>query len=74
LPLSVAAVTICLTAAPAAAASNEEFGIILPATDRLENGFDEDHRSLPADGRPVGLLNQHRQSVPAVGTGHPHDL
>ena len=40
LPLSVAAVTICLTAAPAAAASNEECSIILPATDRLENGFD----------------------------------
>ena len=40
----------------------------------VEHHTDEDHRSLPADDRPVGLLNQDRQSVPAVHVGHPHDL
>jgi hypothetical protein len=38
-PLAVAAVAMCLTAAPAAAAGDWECGIILPAADRLENGF-----------------------------------
>ena len=38
-PLSIAAVTMCLTAAPVAAAGDEECNIILPAADRLENGF-----------------------------------
>jgi hypothetical protein len=38
-PLSIAAVTMCLTAAPAAAAGDGECAIILPATDRLENAF-----------------------------------
>jgi hypothetical protein len=38
-PLAVAAVAMCLTAAPAAAAGDWECSIILPAADRLENGF-----------------------------------
>jgi hypothetical protein len=38
-PLSIAAVTMCLTAAPAAAAGDGECNIILPAADRLENVF-----------------------------------
>ena len=39
-PLSVAAVTMCLTATPAAAAGDWECTVILPAADRLQNGFD----------------------------------
>jgi hypothetical protein len=39
-PLSIAAVTMCLTAAPAAAAGDWECTVIVPAADRLENGFD----------------------------------
>jgi hypothetical protein len=39
-PLSVAAVTMCLTAAPAAAAGDWECTVILPAADRLQSGFD----------------------------------
>ncbi len=38
-PLSVATVLICLTAAHAAAAGDHECNIILPAADRLENAF-----------------------------------
>jgi hypothetical protein len=39
-PLSVAAVTMCLTAGPAAAAGDWECTVILPAADRLQSGFD----------------------------------
>ena len=39
-PLSVAAVTMCLTAAPAPAAGDWECTVILPASDRLQNAFD----------------------------------
>jgi len=39
-PLSVAAVTMCLTAAPAPAAGDWECTVILPAADRLQSGFD----------------------------------
>jgi hypothetical protein len=39
-PLSVAAVTISLTAAPAAAAGDWECTVILPASDPLQNAFD----------------------------------
>ncbi|WP_231639704.1 hypothetical protein [Mycobacterium sp. Marseille-P9652] len=39
MPLSVATLTLCLTAAPAAAAVDWECAIILPAADRLENVF-----------------------------------
>jgi hypothetical protein len=42
-PLSVAAVTMCLTtltAEPAAAAGNWECAIIVPAADQLQNAFD----------------------------------
>jgi hypothetical protein len=38
-PLLIAAVTMCLTASPAAAAGDGECDIILPAADRLENVF-----------------------------------
>jgi hypothetical protein len=38
-PFVVAAVAMCLTAAPAVAAGDWECSIILPAADRLENGF-----------------------------------
>jgi hypothetical protein len=38
-PLSVAAVTMCLTAAPAAAAGDWECTVILPASDRLQSAF-----------------------------------
>jgi hypothetical protein len=38
-PLLIAAVTMCLTAAPAAAAGDGECDIILPAADRLDNVF-----------------------------------
>jgi hypothetical protein len=38
-PLLIAAVTMCLTAAPAAAVGDGECNIILPAADRLENVF-----------------------------------
>jgi len=39
-PLSIAAVTMCLTAAPSAAAGDWECTVILPAADRLQSGFD----------------------------------
>ena len=39
-PLSVATVTMCLTAAPAAVAGDGECAVILPASDQLENAFD----------------------------------
>ena len=38
-PLAVAAATICLAAAPTAAAGDGDCAIILPAADRLENVF-----------------------------------
>jgi hypothetical protein len=38
-PLLIAAVAMCLTASPAAAAGDGECDIILPAADRLENVF-----------------------------------
>ncbi len=39
LPLALAAVLMWLTAVPAAAAGDQECNVILPAADRLENGF-----------------------------------
>lgn len=39
LPLSVAAVAMCLAAAPVAAAGDNDCGTILPAADQLENVF-----------------------------------
>lgn len=41
-PLAIATVTMSLTAGPAAAAGGAECDIILPAADRLENGFNLD--------------------------------
>ena len=58
-PLSVAAVTICLTAAPAAAAGDWECNIILPAADRLENGFNV----VSPSGTPSYVAGQIRNAL-----------
>jgi hypothetical protein len=58
-PLSVAAVTMCLTAAPAAAAGDWECGIILPAADRLENGFN----LVSPSGTPSYVASQIRNAL-----------
>ncbi len=58
-PLSVAAVTICLTAAPAAAAGDWECNIILPAADRLENGFN----LVSPSGTPSYVAGQIRNAL-----------
>jgi hypothetical protein len=58
-PLSVAAVTMCLTAAPAAAAGNEECNIILPAADRLEGVFD----LVSPSGTPSYVASQIRNAL-----------
>ena len=58
-PLSVAAVTICLTAAPVAAAGDGECTIILPATDRLENGFN----LVSPSGTPSYVATQIRNAL-----------
>jgi len=58
-PLSVAAVTMCLTAAPAAAAGGEECNIILPAADRLENEFN----LVSPTGTPSYVAGQIRNAL-----------
>ena len=58
-PLSVAAVTMCLTAAPAAAAGDWECDIILPAADRLQNGFD----LVSPSGTPSYVASQIRNAL-----------
>ncbi len=58
-PLSVAAVTMCLTAAPAAAAGDRECEIILPAADRLQNGFD----LVSPSGTPSYVASQIRNAL-----------
>jgi hypothetical protein len=58
-PLSVAAVTMCLTAAPVAAAGDEECNIILPAADRLENGFN----LVSPSGTPSYVAGQIRNAL-----------
>ena len=58
-PLSVAAVTMCLTAAPVAAAGDEDCNIILPAADRLENVFD----LISPSGTPSYVAGQVRNAL-----------
>jgi hypothetical protein len=58
-PLSVAAVTMCLTAAPAAAAGDWECNVILPAADRLQNGFD----LVSPSGTPSYVAGQIRNAL-----------
>lgn len=57
--LSVAAVTMLLTAAPAAAAGDPECSIILPATDRLENEFSQ----VSPSGTPSYVGSQIRNAL-----------
>jgi hypothetical protein len=56
--VSVAAVTICPTAAPVAAAANE-CDIILPAADQLENGFN----LVSPSGTPPYVASQLRNAL-----------
>jgi len=58
-PLSAAAVTMCLTAVPAAAAGDWECNIILPAADRLENGFN----LVTPSGTPFWVASQIRNAL-----------
>src|SRR3974390_2636298 len=58
-PLSVAAVTMCLTAAPAAAAGDEECSVILPAADKLENAFN----LVSPSGTPSYVAGQVRNAL-----------
>jgi hypothetical protein len=58
-PLAVATVTMCLTAAPAAAAGGAECNIILPAADRLENGFN----LVSPSGTPSYVAGQIRNAL-----------
>jgi hypothetical protein len=58
-PLSVAVVTMCLTAAPAAAAGDWECNTILPAADRLENGFN----LVSPSGTPPYVAGQIRNAL-----------
>jgi hypothetical protein len=58
-PLSVAAVTMCLTAVPAAAAGDWECDVILPAADRLENGFN----LVSPSGTPSYVASQIRNAL-----------
>ena len=58
-PLAVAAVTTFLTTAPAAVAANGECNIILPAADRLENGF----KLVSPSGTPPYVAGQIRNAL-----------
>ena len=58
-PLSVAAVTMCLTAAPSAAAGDGECNIILPAADRLESAFN----LITPSGTPSYVAGQVRNAL-----------
>jgi hypothetical protein len=64
-PLSVAAVTMCLTAAPAAAAGDEECNLILPAADRLESVFN----LVSPSGTPTDVASRIRSPLTLL-----HDL
>jgi hypothetical protein len=57
--LSIAAVTMCLTAAPVAAAGDRECDIILPAADRLEDGFNV----VSPSGTPSYVASQIRNAL-----------
>lgn len=66
--LSVAAVALCLTAAPAAAVGDWECDIILPAADRLEIGFN----LVSPSGTPPYVAGQIRNaSAPLHGLTSP---
>ena len=58
-PLSAAAVTMCLTAAPAAAAGDGDCDVILPAADRLENVFN----LVSPSGTPPYVAGQVRSAL-----------
>ena len=58
-PLAVAAVTMCPTAVPAAAAGPAECSIILPAADRLEDGFN----LVSPSGTPSYVAGQIRNAL-----------
>ncbi|ORW43137.1 hypothetical protein AWB90_18495 [Mycobacterium paraense] len=58
-PLSVAAVIMCPTAGPAAAAGDAECSVILPAADRLENAFD----LVSPSGTPAYVAGQVRNAL-----------
>lgn len=67
-PLAVAAATMCLTAAPASAAGDWECGVILPAADRLENGFN----LVSPTGTPPYVAGQIRNALaPLYGLRSP---
>jgi hypothetical protein len=67
-PLSVAAVTMCLTAAPVAAAGDEECNIILPVADQLESGFN----LVSPSGTPSYVAGQIRNALaPLHGLSSP---
>jgi hypothetical protein len=57
--LSVSAVTICLMAAPASAAGDDECGVILPAADRLETAFNQ----VSPSGTPPWIAAQIRSPL-----------
>jgi hypothetical protein len=59
MPLAVAAVTMCLTAAPAAAVGDWECSVIMPAADRLENGFS----LVSPSGTPSYVAGQIRNAL-----------
>ena len=58
-PLWVAAVTMCLTAAPAAAAGDGDCDVIVPAADRLENVFN----LVSPSGTPSYVAGQVRSAL-----------
>ena len=55
----IAAVTMCLTAAPAAAAGDWECSIIVPAADKLQTGFD----LVSPSGTPPWVAMQIRNAL-----------
>ncbi|WP_231964557.1 MULTISPECIES: hypothetical protein [unclassified Mycobacterium] len=59
MPVSVAAVMMCPTAGPAAAAVDAECGVIVPAADRLENVFN----LVSPSGTPAYLASQVRNAL-----------
>jgi hypothetical protein len=58
-PLSVAAVAMCLTAVTAAAAAPADCAIILPAADQLESGFN----LVSPSGTPSYVASQIRNAL-----------
>ena len=56
LPLATAAATMCLTAAPVAAAGDDDCSLLLPAADRLEAVFNQ----IAPSGTPPWMAAQVR--------------